>query len=32
MGDNMPPLSHVALQTIAMPADTNVNGDFLVGG
>lgn len=27
----MPPLSHVALQTIAMPADTNVNGDIFGG-
>jgi len=31
MADNMPPLSHVALQTIAMPADTNVNGDIFGG-
>jgi len=27
----MPPLSPVALQTIAMPADTNVNGDIFGG-
>lgn len=27
----MPPKSHVALQTIAMPADTNVNGDIFGG-
>ncbi|MBL1435779.1 MAG: acyl-CoA thioesterase [Rhodobacteraceae bacterium] len=31
MVDNMPPLSPVALQTIAMPADTNVNGDIFGG-
>jgi len=31
MEDNMPPLSPVALQTIAMPADTNVNGDIFGG-
>jgi len=27
----MPPISPVALQTIAMPADTNVNGDIFGG-
>ncbi|NOR61382.1 MAG: acyl-CoA esterase [Rhodobacteraceae bacterium] len=31
MVNNMPPLSPVALQTIAMPADTNVNGDIFGG-
>ncbi len=28
---SQPPLSRVALQTIAMPADTNVNGDIFGG-
>ena len=31
MVTNMPPQSPVALQTIAMPADTNVNGDIFGG-
>jgi len=31
MVDNLPPSSPVALQTIAMPADTNVNGDIFGG-
>jgi len=31
MVDNMTPSSPVALQTIAMPADTNVNGDIFGG-
>jgi len=31
MEDNIPPLSHFALQTIAIPTDTNVNGDIFGG-